>query len=180
MMGEMFREWRPFHHPTYGDIEIGGWRTFTTRMPPTFMLPELLHRNAMYVLWTAGQTPDISVEITGIEDLDDGLYRVRARAVNAGAIPTLSSKIRLRKIQPLDEFRITGDDIEVVGGGVLLDRWHDTVAPVEHRPWRVPTWVDGFGTREVQWFVRGKGEVKISFTGRKCGVHEVAGDLNGD
>ena len=169
MMGEMFKDWTPFTHPVYGEIEIGGWRTFTTRMPPTFMLQELLHRNAMYVLWTAGQAPRVSVEITGTTDLGEGLWRVRARASNAGAIPTLSARARGRRILPLDEFRIEGDGIEVLSGGVLTDRWHGSVTPVDARPRRVPTWIDGFGSREVQWFVRGKGDVTIEYAGAKCG-----------
>jgi len=177
MMGEMFRDWTPFTHPTYGEIEIGGWRTFTTRMPPAFMMPEMLHRNAMYVLWTAGQAPRISVEVTETKDLGDGLWRVRARAVNAGAIPTLSARVRSKSIVPLDEFRIAGGGIEVLSGGVLTNRWHDTVVPVEKRPHRVPTWTDGYGTREVQWFVKGRGDVTITYTGAKSGTHAMTEPL---
>lgn len=177
MMGEMFKDWTPFTHPTYGEIEIGGWRTFTTRMPPPFLLTELVHRNAMYVLWTAGQAPQVSVEITETKDLGDGLWRVRARAANAGGIPTLSARARGKRILPLDEFRLEGDGVEVLSGGVLLDRWHDTVAPVKKRPQRVPTWIDGFGTREVQWFVRGRGEVTATYAGAKCGAHAATAAL---
>ncbi|MBC8425817.1 hypothetical protein H8E07_17025 [bacterium] len=180
MMGEMFKDWTPFTHPTYGEIEIGGWRTFTTRIPPAFMMPEMLHRNAMYVLWTAGQAPRVSVEITETKDLGGGLWRVRARAVNAGAIPTLSAKARSRSILPLDEFRLAGDGVEVLSGGVLLDRWHDTAAPVERRPERVPTWVDGFGIREAQWFVQGGGEVTVTYGGHKCGTHAATAPLAAD
>jgi len=64
MMGEMFVEWRPFDHPTYGEIEIGGWKPFTVRMSPGFMLPETVHRNAMFVIWTATQLPQLAVEVT--------------------------------------------------------------------------------------------------------------------
>ncbi|MBU1677194.1 hypothetical protein KKA85_15615 [bacterium] len=180
MMGEMFQEWKPFTHPTYGEIEIGGWRTFTTRMPPPFLMPEMLHRNAMYVLWTAGEAPRVSVEITETRDLGDGLWRVRARAVNAGAIPTLSGKARGKAILPLDEFRIAGDGIEVLSGGVLLDRWFDTVAAVERRPERIPTWTDGFGVREVQWFVRGKGEVTVEYVGKKSRDKAVTAKLSSE
>ncbi len=89
MMGEMFKDWTPFTHPTYGEIEIGGWRTFTTRMPPTFMMPEMLHRNAMYVLWTAGQAPRISVEVIETKDMGDDLWRARGGAVDACSLFSL-------------------------------------------------------------------------------------------
>ena len=68
----------------------------------------------------------------------------------------------------------------MLSGGVLLDRWHDTVAPVDRRPERVPTWTDGFGIREVQWFVRGEGEVTVTYHGHKCGTHTAIGPLAGE
>ena len=177
MAGEMFSDWKPFHHPTYGDIEIGGWRTFTTRMPPTFLLPQLVHRNAMYVIWTATQTPQVTLEVFETKDLGGGLVRIRARAANAGAMPTLSEKARGKRILPLDRFEIEGDGIAVHAGGVLLDHDFGTVAPVDHDPGSVPTWIDGFGVREAQWIVSGKGTATITYSGAKCGTRTVGVEL---
>ena len=170
MAGEMFSDWKPFRHPTYGDIEIGGWRAFTTRLPPEFLLPQTLHRNAMYVIWTATQAPRLTIEILETKDLGGGLTRVRARAANAGAMPTLSERARGKSILPPDVFTLEGAGLEVHGGGVLLDRDFGTVEPVRHHPESIPTWVDGFSTREVQWIVSGSGKARVTYTGAKCGT----------
>jgi hypothetical protein len=177
MMGEMFEPWHTFAHPTYGEIEIGGWRQFTTRMPPPFLLPDLLHRNAMFVIWTATQAPRIELEITEVKKLGDDLWRVRALAGNRGAMPTLSAQVRNRKIARLDQFTISGGGIEVLAGGVLEDRYFDKVAPVEHHPERVATFVPGFGKQEVQWIVAGKGKISVAYDGLKCGRRLVESEL---
>jgi hypothetical protein len=61
--GEMFVDWKPFNHPVYGEIEIGGWVKMSSRLPQLFMLPELVHRNAAVVLLAAENTPEISMEV---------------------------------------------------------------------------------------------------------------------
>jgi len=176
MLGEMFSDWHPFHHPTYGDIEIGGWRTFTTRMPPPFMLPELVHRNAMYVIWTATQAPRLELSVTGVKPLGDGLYRVRARAVNRGGIPTLTARARGKKILPLDRAVLAGKGITVVSGGVLTDPWFDKVERRDHHPESLPTWIAPFGKRDLEWIVAGgKGDrATVTYAGLKCGRREVS------
>ena len=177
MAGEMFTDWHPFHHPQYGDIEIGGWRPFTTRMTPGWMLPETLHRNAMFAIWTATQLPDVTVTVPTVTSLGGGLWRVRARAVNAGAIGTLSVQARLHAIYRPDLFTITGKDVEVVSGGLVTDPHLGVVATAEHRPWRLDSHLDGFSTREAEWIVRGHGEITVGYDGVKCGRIEATAAL---
>ena len=169
MLGEMFTEWHAFDHPTYGEIEIGGWRPFTMRTPPAWMLMDMLHRNAMFVIWTATRMPELSLDIFEVKALGGDVYRVRARAGNSGALPTLSSRARGKRLLPLDRFTISGDGIEVLSGGVLTNMWFDTVEPVTHHPERVPTWVPAFGKREVQWIVSGEGKFTVTYDGVKVG-----------
>jgi len=177
MMGEMFEEWKPFDHPTYGEIEIGGWRQFSVRTSPEWMLPDMLHRNAMFVIWTATQLPNLSLEVIEVKRLDEDLYRVRARAANSGGIPTLSAKARYRNIYRQDQFSIEGKNLEVMSGGVLEDPHFDKVNAVEHRPWRILTYVPEFGKREVQWIVSGTGRATVIYDALKGGRHEVDVDL---
>jgi len=177
MAGTMFREWRPYDHPQYGPIEIGGWKPLAVRSSPGWMLPEMLHRNAMFVIWTATQLPRVTVSLVATEDLGGGLWRVRARAVNETGLPTLTAQARLRAIVRPDLFALAGDEIEVVGGGLLTDRYLGTVAPVAHRPWRLETHLDGFATREAEWIVRGTGKIAVSYDGVRCGRHEATGRL---
>ena len=86
MMGEMFKAWTPFIHPTYGEIEIGGWRTFTTRLPQPFQLPELVHRNASLVIFLARHAPEVELEVLEKKKLAKDLTRIRIRLANNHAL----------------------------------------------------------------------------------------------
>lgn len=177
MAGEMFQEWTPFEHPQFGAIEIGGWKPHSVRSTPGWMLPETLHRNAMFVVWTAMQMPQVSVEIVGVEDLDDGLWRVRARAANAGGIPSLSAQYRTRDLGVRDLFTLEGDEVEVLGGGLVIDPHLGLMEPATHRPWRLETWLPAQGAREAAWIVRGRGDVTVRYVGTKCGGVSVGAGL---
>ncbi len=177
MMGEMFAAWQTYEHPTYGEIEIGGWKPFTVRMSPGFMLQETLHRNAMFVIWTATQLPEITVEVTEVKSLGGGLWRVRARAGNANALPTLSARALAKQIYRRDMFTIEGDQIEVLAGGELIDSHFDKVEQIEYHPQRIYTHVPAFGKREVQWIVAGKGKFAVVYEGFKCGRAEAEAQL---
>ena len=166
--GVMFRDWEKFDHPQFGEIEIGGWRTFTTRVPPLFMLPEMLHRNASLVMFTAQHAPDIELELVNIKSLGNGLHRIRVRAGNEKAIPTLSSKALQKSLTRKDILKIEGKGIEVVSGGIIEDIHLDRIDPVEHRPWMIFTHVPSFGKREVQWIVKGGGRVTVTFDSIKA------------
>ena len=88
--GTLFKEWTPYKHPVYGDIEIGGWVKYSSRMPHPFMMPDLVHRNASAVIFSAGQTPHIEMEVFGSEKVGKNLYKIDVRLVNKKAIPSLS------------------------------------------------------------------------------------------
>ena len=135
----------------------------------------MLHRNAMFMVWTAMQLPDVSVEVVSVEDLGEDLWRVRARAVNATGLPTLSAQARRHDLVRRDLFTIEG--AEVLGGGIVLDPWLDSVETQPHRPARLETWVPAQDAREVEWIVRGKGQVTVRYDGVRCGAVETEARL---
>jgi len=175
--GTMYRDWKKFNHPQLGEIEIGGWRTYTTRIPPTFMLPEMVHRAASLVIFTARQAPDVSLEVLEVKDLGGGLHRIRVRAANPNAMPSLSSKAVSKDIVRKDILKITGSGIEVVSGGIVMDLQFDLVRPVEYRPWMIFTSVPSFGKTDVQWIVKGKGKATITYDAVKAKNSTLTVDL---
>jgi len=166
--GTMFTNWKKFNHPQFGEIEIGGWRKFTTRIGPTFMLPEMVHRNASLILFTASHAPTVELELLGVEDLGDNLHRIRVRASNRKAIPTLSQQAMRRNIVRKDIVRIEGDGLKVVSGGIVTDPFFDQVQYVEHRPWMIFTSVPSFGDRIFQWVVEGNGKATVTYDAIKA------------
>jgi hypothetical protein len=166
--GIMFREWRRFDHPQFGEIEIGGWRTLTTRIPPAFLLPELLHRNASLVMFTAQHAPEIGLEVIDVTPLGGNLHRIRIRAGNEKAIPTLSNRALQNDLVRKDIFTIEGKGIEVISGGSIEDLHLNRIEAVEHRPWMIFSHVPSFGKREIQWIVKGKGKATVTFDSMKA------------
>ncbi len=166
--GTMFKAWTKFDHPQLGEVEIGGWRTFTTRIPPTFMLPEMVHRNASLIIFIARQAPEVELETIDVESLGGDLHRIRVRAMNRKAIPTMSSNAARKNLVRKDILSIVGEGIEVVSGGIVQDLLLDRVDYVEHRPHMVFTTIPSFGKQDVQWIVKGSGTVTVTFQSVKA------------
>ena len=80
--GELYVQWKPYKHPDYGDIEIGGWTKMSTRLPAPFMLKDLVHRNASAVLFSAKNAPEVSMELLEVKKISEKLNRIRIRLIN--------------------------------------------------------------------------------------------------
>jgi hypothetical protein len=173
----MFKEWEKFDHPQFGEVEIGGWRTFTTRIPPLFMLPEMLHRNASLVIFIATHTPEVTLEAVAVEELGENLHRIRVRASNPKALPTLSGRALSRELVRTDILKLEGAGLHVVSGGIVEDGRLDRIRAIEHRPWMIFTSVPSFGMREVQWIVSGSGKATITFDSMKARNRTISLDL---
>ena len=56
----------------------------SSRLPAPFMLKDLVHRNASAVIFSAKNTPEISLEILETKSMGNGLTRVRTRLATPG------------------------------------------------------------------------------------------------
>ncbi len=172
--GANFVKWHRFNHPQLGEILLGGWKKWSTRMPPVFMLPEVIHRNAEFVIFHASQMPQIEIADIRVEKVKGKIYRVTMTVLNKKSIPTRSGWAVSKKIGRPDFARIVG--VKVLSGGILISPYSNQVRLQEHGPDRV--WVDsvpGHGTVRIQWLVEGKGKARVIFDSRKGGklVREV-------
>ncbi len=120
VQGDLYRPWKAFRHPQYGDIEIGGWIKMSSRLPHPFMLNELVFRNASAVLFAAAQTPRISLDVFSIEKIGDELYRVRVRLANANAIPSMTYAAAQKNVYPRDILKASGPGVKIVAGARLM------------------------------------------------------------
>ncbi len=167
--GDLHKPWTPYKHPTYGDIEVGGWVKMSSRISAPFMLIDLVHRNAMAVLFTAKHTPEVSLDVTEVKEVGKGLYRVRIRLSNSNAIPTMSYLAQKVKLYPKDMLKVSGAKATVVAGGLLTNAYRDSVTYKKHRPELQFLVVPGFGKVEHQFLVEGKGELTIRYESRHAG-----------
>jgi len=168
--GELFHEWRPYKHPLYGEIEIGGWTKMSTRLPPPFLLQELVHRNASSVIFAARYTPVVTMEVFEVRKIEGDLWSIRVRLMNEGAMPSVTYQTIRNKLYPRDILTIAGRDIKVVSGGELKDPFTGLVDYKEYRPEVQMCQVPGFGKAEYQFLISGKGNVDLKFESRKAGT----------
>lgn len=178
LFGAQFLPWTPFNHPTYGDIELGGFVKQSQRVPPSFLLEELCHRNAAFVIFHADQMPRLEWDRVTVEKLGGpagvgpATFAVTASVRNTRSIPTRAQQAVRRKLGLPDLFTISGPALVIAGGGILVNRDTGEVEPVEHRPEiiRVDSGVRGGDVVRVRWFVQGKGKATVAFQAQKGGA----------
>jgi len=169
VQGELYKPWKPFKHPLYGDIEIGGWVKMSSRLPAPFMLKDLVHRNASVVIFSAKNTPRVRMEIFEKKRIGNDLFRLRIRLANDHAVPSMSQTARQSKLYPEDMLTVSGTGIKVTAAGQLLNSDTDQVRYKEYRPEIQFLAVPGFGKIEYQFLVSGNGPVQIDYTSRHAG-----------
>ncbi len=163
-MGAQYVEWKPFTHPVYGEIELGGWVRETGRVPPLFMLEELCHRNTAFTLFHADQMPHVGIGDVDITPLGGNIYRLWVTVANSRAMPTISAIAAKGKIVRPDIVTVEGSGITVLSAGEVEDRWNSRVSPITDRPERVilADGIPGNGSRTLQFIVSGKGSVRVT------------------
>ncbi len=170
--GELYKPWTPFKHPVYGDVEIGGWAKMSSRLGAPFMMPDLVHRNAMAVLFSAKHTPEVTLDVIEVKNVGSNLYRIRTRLVNSKAMPSMSYQAQRDRLYPLDQLMVSGEKAKVVAGGLLTNADLDRVSYKKYRPEIQFLVVPGFGRVEHQFLVEGRGGVTIRYASRHGGTLE--------
>ncbi len=168
-MGELFTPWKPYKHPVYGDIQIGGWVKMSSRLPHPFMLQDLVHRNAAVVIFSSEQTPEVKMEVFEKKEIGKNLYRIRVRLSNSKAMPSIAYQVVKDKNYPMDILKAGGSSVKIVSGGKLNDAFTDQVSYKKYKPEVQFCQVPGFGKVEYQFLISGKGKVTLSFDSRKAG-----------
>lgn len=182
MLGEVYVGWKPFVHPEYGEIEIGGFKRQHGRVAPSFMIEEMLHRNAMFCARHAEEIAEVSFQRVSAEDLGGGLWRVTAVLANAQAMPSRSAMAAQNHSGTPDRLTISGEGVTVIAGGEQRDRFRPELieSPVR-QPERLllDEGVLGQGRLTVSWLVRGAAgaALKIRFEAEKADAAEWTGVL---
>jgi len=170
LMGGGHIGWHAYEHPLYGEIELGGFKKDVGRVPPSFLIEEMLHRNALFCLKHAQALPRVTIEMVEVTDLGDGVHAIDALFRNEHLIPTRTARAAEMKLDQPDVFEISGANLRVLAGGFRTDRFRpERLDLAEHQPERLlrDEGIGGRGTVRVRWFVRGSGNVNIGWSGQK-------------
>lgn len=178
LLGDGVVPWRPYDHPTYGAIEIGGLKKEWGRVPTSFLLEEELHRNMAFTLYHADMLPLLRIAEIQVKPLASHLFKVWVTVENQRLIPSRARQDVVHHIGPPDLVSIQGDDLEVLSAGRITDRYFEEVVAVERRPQRVELdTIGGMDASRVQFVVRGSGSFMVTVDSAKGGVFQEAGLL---
>ena len=126
-----FFEWKPWKHPVYGDIEIGGFDPkFFSQNPPAKHLEPWIRKEAMFNLEMAKYLPELSWENIEVKKMksykaDSTDYQLKVSFRNNGKLPTALKQAHLVKIVTDDrivlDFDTTGTATGKPGYKVIQD-----------------------------------------------------------
>lgn len=169
LMKDAFVDWHPYNHPTYGPIEIGGFKKTYGRLHPGFLLESDAHRNMAFTVFHAFSTPKLSVAEIEVKDIGGGLKQVTAVVANERLMPTHSSQDIKNQIEMPDIISITGGT--VVAGMVVLNRDMDRTVEQKMDPanLRVEN-IGGNSYVTVRWIVKGGTKFTVQVVSKKGGT----------
>ena len=150
--GSLFINWTPFKHPQLGEIEIGGWKKYTTSSPPPgAYLEQESERQLKFNMMVADMLPEMEIASLEAKPLGGGLFRVTARVRNAGYIPTSTKMMeKVRRAQPVVATFTAKGEAEILEGAAEQALGHLEGAPN--------------AGREATWIVRVKGATPLDVT----------------
>ncbi len=172
LFGEGVVPWHQVQHPTYGNIEVGGFKKTWRRQVPSFLLEEECHRNMAFTLFHADQMPQVEVRSLQVEPAGGGLTQVTAVLANAKLTPTHAAVDIKHKITLPDRVSITGGP----GFRAFMALTDDELlfrSPKEHtkKPEVVKLAnIPGNSVLYVRWLVQGKGPYTVTINSVKGGT----------
>lgn len=166
--GRQFVEYKPYKHPQYGDIEIGGFKHDTGRPPEGFLLEEECHRNASFVLFHAHHLPRLQFQEPTVVKLGNNQWRVHVPVLNDRAIPSMAQIARQLKLHRPDLATVEG--AKVLASGLVTDPYLNQVQYQDARPERLMVYgVPGLGTTTLFFLLEGSGEITVNYDSVKAG-----------
>ncbi|MFT4709619.1 MAG: hypothetical protein ACJAZ8_001829 [Planctomycetota bacterium] len=172
-MGAGFVDWHPFEHPVYGEVEIGGFRKDVGRVPPSYLIEEMLHRNALFCIRHAEAMPEVQIRSAEVTDLPGGLYALDVTFENLREIPTRTALASQKGIGIPDRLVLTTErgSTKVVAAGFLTDKYRpNRMDLVENNPSSIPleSGLTSRGELTLRWILSGRGTVEVSWSGEKA------------
>jgi murein tripeptide amidase MpaA len=96
--GKAHHDWKPFHHPQLGAVEIGGWdRLNYWRNPPPHLREREAARFPAWMTQIALSLPRLELLRTEVRALGPDTWRVRLAVCNSGWLPAYISKRALQR-----------------------------------------------------------------------------------
>ena len=110
---EYYEDWKPFHHETFGDVEIGGFNfKFSQQNPPESFLNGVLEQMTRFMIRFAQSMPRLTIDTLTSKKVSDDIYKVTAIVGNLGYLPTnLTDEAKNLNISKEVEVTISGGKV---------------------------------------------------------------------
>jgi len=176
--GDEFVEWKPFDHPQFGPVEMGGvWKKFQGRVPPRFMNEELCHRNMAFSLYQADEMPLIRMTGAEVEKVGGDVYRVFVDIANPRVAPTIMARAAQNGTVRPDLLLVEGKGVEVVAASFVdnkaVYKANPTVTPLvaqkDLKRILIRNGQPGKATRTAVLLVKGSGTMTVTYDSVKGG-----------
>lgn len=169
--GDAFVDWKEYEHPTFGTVEIGGFKKNFGRAHPGFLLEQDAHRNAAFTIFHAYHTPKLSIMDVKENDLGGGLKEIIATVYNERMMPTHASQDLKYNIERPDYVSISG--AKVVAGFMVDDEDTKKFTEQKNSPEKISVSnVPGMSSVKVRWIVSSGSNYSISVDSAKGGKAE--------
>lgn len=172
-LGDAFVEWKPFDHPQYGAVELGGWKKLSGRVNPRFMSMELFHRNMAFTLYHASQMPRMAMGAATAERMGGNTFRVRVDITNEHLIPTITERGRRNNAVRPDLLMVDGD-VEIIAAGWVADRFRpgptEIIDQKDLKRILIRSGHPGRTTKTIEYLVRGPGPITVRYSALKGGT----------
>lgn len=169
LMNDAFTPWKEFDHPTYGKIEVGGFKKNFGRATPGFMLEEEAHRNMAFTFYHAYHMPNLSIAKISEKKMSGGLKEVTVTIKNDRLMPTHASQDLKYNITRPDFVSISG--VKVVAGMIVNDADFNVTTEQKTNPSKIRVRnIPGNSVVKVRWIVKGNSKFTITVDSEKGGL----------
>ena len=152
LKGKGFVDWKPFKHPTLGNVEIGGFIPYLKATPPPSEIEKTVSFHADFYIGLMDRLPELEIKKTKVEVVDTDLYHVTVYFTNKGWFPTSTAQGRRARTSWPITVRLES----------IKDKSLFSGQPVVTLPF-----ISGSGdTKKVEWTIRGKKGSKITITAK--------------
>lgn len=180
-------------HPQLGNVTIDRDATkLIGRVPPTWLLEEMCHRNMAFCLLHADEMPLPIIKDVNAEKIASGLYRLKVTLYNERLMPTLSAAAIENRVQQPDILSIDGK-VKVLAAGQTQGTGMPAGMPSRFRRFfrgrgaadsdvtfidqkdlknlKLTSGISGRSEIEYHFLVEGKGNVTVNLDCAKGGKH---------
>ena len=176
--GDQYVDWKPFKHPEYGEVEMGGrWKKTMGRVPPRFMNEELCHRNMAFSLYQADEMPMMKMGETKVKKISGDVYRVWVDLTNPKVTPTIMARAAQNNVVRPDLILLNGN-VDIISASWISNKeTFDYTNPITDeidqenlKRILVRNGHPGKTTRTLQYLVKGSGNISVTYDSVKGGV----------